>query len=220
MHQRIVVMRWIAECHAPPGVCVLSQAVPHGRLGIGVAFRIAMNTQEVHPHFGELREHGLVIIGAPGIEAKRVRAPRVDPAQGEERLPGFIQYRQLELHLRIRHHIAVQVEAHAEFFYQSVRAVEHAGIAAAGNGQGGAITLQPVLLGRKLRVHTQADAGSGRGERQQLIGPQIHISPDLLGGELDVRGGIRRTDNDRFANRGAGHGECEDCDKRLHPPSY
>ncbi|MFO1491802.1 MAG: hypothetical protein U1F87_13035 [Kiritimatiellia bacterium] len=49
-------------------------------------------------------------------------------------------------HAFVRHHIPVELEAHAELFREGVGAVQHGEVAASGNGEGGAVGPEPVLL--------------------------------------------------------------------------
>ncbi|MCX6873759.1 MAG: hypothetical protein NTW21_08120 [Verrucomicrobia bacterium] len=78
-----------------------------------------MDAEEVHPQLRQLTEHGLVVVGAPCVEAERVRAPRVHPAPVEQRLAGVVQpgqfpfhFQQLELGAAVNIHLGRACEVH------------------------------------------------------------------------------------------------------------
>ena len=64
--------------------------MPDRGLGIGMAFGVAVDAEEIHPHLGELAEDGLVIVNTPGVEAERMGTPGIYAPQTEQWRAGFV----------------------------------------------------------------------------------------------------------------------------------
>ena len=132
----------------------------------------------------------------------------LDAAGFEQGLARFVERRHAQRNPVIRDHIAVEVEAHAEFFRKGVCSIQHRHVAATRDGQRLALGFQPILLGLQRRIEREREALTGIRDWQQLAGAEIEIAAQLFGGLLHIRRSIRRPDDGlRQAGRGERKGE-------------
>ena len=55
-----------------------------------LAFGIGVQAEEIHPQFGQLREHGLIAVGVPPVGPLGKIVERLDSAPVEQRLPRLV----------------------------------------------------------------------------------------------------------------------------------
>ena len=202
----------IAGLHLAVGGNLVRRADPHQRLRPDAALGIRVQPEEVHPHLRQLAEDRLVAVAAPPIGPLGEIVERLNAAAVEQRLARFVQRGQFQGDLLVGHHVAVQVEPHAQVLGKTIGAVERAdGVAAGDQQHGPAVVLERLehVLLRRQAVDRRLQLGVGQqrlhrrpvlradddqtafgcglqvvDDRQQLAGPQIDVAADLFGRQL------------------------------------
>ena len=131
---------------------ILRQADPDGRLRADAAFGVTVQADEVHAQLGKLVDVGEVVVAVPPVGSLGEIVKGLDAARLEERLAGFVERGKRGGNFGVGDHVAVKVEADAEFFGEAVGAVKDAGIVAADDPEGlgailGANRFEEVLFG-------------------------------------------------------------------------
>ena len=179
---RVALSRQITGPYPALIVKAVFHAGPDRRLakGSAVVFGIAMETDEVHPHFGKLGNGCLVVFRGPPVGAEGKIVKWLDPPEREQRLAWFVEVGQFREHPFIGNHVAVQVKAHAQMLGHAVCAVKRADVVAAGDQQptvpAAFDRFEKVLLGTEARQGRAPCGGAVHFAQHGAILPPHHES--------------------------------------------